>query len=179
LQFGLFASAFQNTKYCGNSFSGFGFASGAAFQSTCTGTDFTGNYFEFAGFEALVVTNNTQIGVQSHKGNQWHNLFGVEPVFHARCQANPLFNKFIVHTQQSTCANENDPCFNPFHPRKIEPDLMDEFFGQQPGSPSDGCNDEFSGGGTDELDRQIAQGMFAPPSDDPAMGWVLQRYLYR
>lgn len=56
---------------------------------------------------------------------------------------------------------------------------MDDFFDIDPsGTPSDGCNDEFTGGGTDELDKQIAQGTFAPPSDDPAMGWVLQRYLY-
>lgn len=179
LQFGLIASRFQNTRYCSNTFSGFGFTVGVLFQSTCGGTDFRGNIFRFAGYDALLISENTQIGEQAHKGNQWYNLSGVEPVFHARCQANPLFNKFIVHTPQSTCSDENDPCFNPFHPRKIEPDLMDEFFGQDSnGTPSEGCNDEFTGGGTDELDRQIAQGTFAPPSDDPVMGWVLQRYLY-
>lgn len=177
---GLIVGSFLNTKYCSNIFKGFGLGTtGAKFDGTCTGTTFTGNIFEFSGQHALHLRLNAQIGIQSNTGNQWRNLFGAEPDFHALCQANPLFNKFIVHTQQSTCANEPDPCFNPFHPRKIEPDLMDEFFDIDPtGTPSDGCNDEFTGGGTDELDRQIAQGTFAPQSDDPAMGWVLQRYLY-
>jgi Transposase len=64
-------------------------------------------------------------------------------------------------------------CFEHF-----DTDLMDEFFGQQSGTPSDGCINEFTGGGTDELDKRIAQGMFVPPSGDPAMGWVLECYLY-
>ena len=180
LQVGLYVDGFQNTKYCSNTFSGYGFTTGAILQSTSTGTDFTGNYFDFAGFDALLISTGTQIGTQLHKGNQWHNLFGVEPVFHARCQSNPLVNKFIVHTQQSTCASEGDPCFNPFHPRKIEPDLMDEFFQSDPGGiPSEGCTDAFTGGGTDELDRQIAQGTFESSPDNPALNWVLQRYLYR
>ena len=179
LQFGLLSQVFQNTKYCSNGFNGQGFATAASFAGVCTGTDFTGNSFYFAGSQALLLYDNPMITLQSHKGNEWHNYFGVEPIYHSRCQGNPLFNKFIVHTQQSTCANESNPCFNPFHPRKIEPDLMDEFFGQQSGTPSEGCNDEFTGGGTDDLDRQIAQGTFTPPSGDPALGWVLQRYLYQ
>jgi hypothetical protein len=175
----LFVFVFQNTKYCGNSFSGFGLASGVSFLGTCTGTEFTGNNFEFAGFQAFYVRQNTQITPQLNKGNEWHNLFGVEPIFHARCKSDPSVNKFIVHTQQSTCANESDPCFNPFHPRNIQSDLMGEFFDIDPdGTPDESCSAEFTGGGPDELDKRIAQGTFATPSDDPAMGWVLQRYLY-
>lgn len=49
LQDGLLVHSFQNTIYCSNTFSGFGFATGANFAGTCTGTDFTGNVFEFAG----------------------------------------------------------------------------------------------------------------------------------
>jgi hypothetical protein len=130
-----------------------------------------------------VERSNALVGQQKHQGNEWYEIpvpppgIAYGPVFHAWCEGNPSLNKFTVHTQQSTCPF--DPtCFNPYHPRRIKPDLMDEFFGQQHGTPSDGCNDEFTGGGTDELDRQIAQGTFAPPSDNPAMGWVLQRYLY-
>lgn len=50
--------------------------------------------------------------------------------------------------------------------------LIDPF-----GTLSDDCNEAFTGGGTYELDR-IAQGTFNAPADDPAMSWVLQRYLY-
>jgi hypothetical protein len=177
---GLIVASFQNTKYCSNIFKGFGLGTtGANFDGTCTGTIFKANIFEFSGQRALYLRLNTQIGVQSNTGNQWRNRFGAEPAFHALCDGDPSINKFIVHTSQSTCANEFDPCFNPFHPRKIEPDDLDEFFGYDPGgTPSDGCNEVFTDGGTDELDRRIAQGTFVAPTDDPAMKWVLQRYLY-
>jgi len=180
----LFVYVFQNTKYCSNTFKGFGIGTtGAHFAGICTGTILTGNVFEFAGDRALYMRANTQIGIQSNinggNGNEWHNLFGVEPEFHALCEGDPSINKFIVHTPQSTCSNESDPCFNPFHPRIIEPDDMDQFFDIDPsGTPSEGCNEAFTDGGTDELDRRIAQGTFVAPADDPAMSWVLQRYLY-
>lgn len=171
---------FQNVNYCSNNFSGFG-GRPFEFNNVCTGTDIDGNTITGTGY-GLVIRPNALIGEQSHKGNKWYDIIfpggSYGPVYHAWSEGNPLFNKFTVHTQQSTC--NNDPtCFNPYHPQRIEPDMMDEFFDIDPsGTPSDGCNDEFTGGGTDELDERIAQGEFAPPSDDPAMGWVLQHYLY-
>jgi predicted nucleic acid-binding Zn-ribbon protein len=126
----------------------------------------------------LLIQGNTQIGQQLNTGNEWHNFLGLEPLNHAKCNAFPAFNKFFVHTQQSTCADENNPtCFFKYHPRKITPDIDNEFFQIDPtGSPNEGCSE---GSGTDELDRIIAQGLFETPIDNPAMGWVLERYLYQ
>ena len=176
---GLFVYVFQHTKYCSNIFRGFGLGTaGAYFVGFCPETDFRGNIFEFAGENSLYIRAGTQIGIQSQKGNEWHNLFGIEPDYHARCLGDPSINKFIVHTPQSTCANELAPCFSKYHPRIIEPDFTNEFFGEQLDTPLEGCNDAFTGGGTDELDRRIALGTFVIPFDDPALGWVSQRYLY-
>ncbi len=180
LLYGLLASFFSNTKYCSNTFRGFYYGTGAAFNGPCAGTDFIENTLDFSGFEALLITEGP-VGVQSHKGNRWYNLFDIEPLFHALYLGDyPTNNRFVVHTPQSTCAIRNDTCFNPFHPRKIHPDTMDEFFIQDPtGTPSEGCAGQFAAGGTDELDRRIAQGVLALPPDNPSLGWVLQRYLYQ
>jgi hypothetical protein len=172
-------AGFESTFFCSNNTSGFGGWS-YEFNGLCFGTKYEGNTITGTGY-GLVIRPGTFIGQQSHTGNKWYDIHfpggSYGPVLHSWCESNPLFNKFLVHTQQSTC-NNNPACFNPYHPQKIEPDVMDEFFGQQSGTPFEGCNDEFTGGGTDELDRQIAQGTFVPPADAPAMGWVSQRYLY-
>lgn len=171
--------AFQNTFFCSNNTSGFGGWS-YEFKGICTGTIFEGNTITGTGY-GLVIRPNSFIGEQQHKGNKWFNIVfpggGYSSVYHAWCAGNPLFSKFTVHTPQSTCLS-NPSCFNEYHPQKINPDLMDEFFGQQSGTPSEGCIDELTGPVTDELDRTISQGLFTSPPDDPAMGWVLQRYLY-
>ncbi|MEO0132863.1 MAG: T9SS type A sorting domain-containing protein [candidate division WOR-3 bacterium] len=174
LQFGLISALFSNGRYCSNMIRGSGWAVGVLFQGACAGTDFRGNVFRFAGVDALLISNGATIGVQEHKGNEWYNISGVEPLFHARCQGNPLYNKFIVHTSQS-CGIEPDPCFNPYHPRKIEP--PNDFFAQQPGTPLEGCNYELTHE-IDELSIRIAQGDFVPPTDNPAMAWILRRNLY-
>jgi hypothetical protein len=177
----IISSNFQNTFYCSNIFSGFG-GLDFEFWGTCTGTTITGNTITGTGY-GIVIRPNALIGQQKHQGNTWFEIatpsFIYGPVYHAWSEGNPLFNKFTVHTDQSTCPL--DPtCHMPYHPERIEPDLIDEFFKKDPdGTPSEGCNDEFTGGDTDELDRRVAQGTFAPPSNDPAMGWVLQRYLYQ
>jgi hypothetical protein len=49
----------------------------------------------------------------------------------------------------------------------------------QTGTPLEGCGELFTVPSTDELDRKIAQGLFAPPSNNPAQPWVLERYLYQ
>lgn len=176
----IIARNFQNTFYCSNVFSGFG-GTDFEFWGACTGTTITGNTITGTGY-GIVERSDAFVGQQKHQGNQWSDIvfpnFAYGPVYHAWCQSDPSNNKFTVHTQQSTC-NQDPNCFNTYHPQRIEPDLMDEFFGQQSGTPSQGCNFEFTGGGTDELDRQVAQGTLALPTDNQAMGWVLQRYLYQ
>lgn len=181
----VYVNGFQNMKYCSNELSGSRTnATGFNFNGTCTGTDLIANKMTFGDASpafssiGLLINGNTQINSQTNKGNEWHNLLGSEPLNHARCDAIPAFNKFFVHTSQSTCADENNStCFFKYHPRKVTPDISNEFFDIDPmGSPDEGCAD---GSGTDELDRIIAQGLFETPIDDPAMGWVLERYLYQ
>ncbi|HMQ59014.1 MAG TPA: T9SS type A sorting domain-containing protein [Flavilitoribacter sp.] len=180
---GLLVRSFQNTRYCSNTFSGYGFSTAALFSGNCADTDLTGNIFNYVApgiGGVLDLYGNPAIGLQEHKGNKWYNLFGLEPYLHVRCDGNPLLNKFIVHTPQSTCANENDPCFSPYHPRKIEPDLMNELFEQQIGSPSPGCDYETPAPVViNGLDLLIAQNQIAIPPDDPSAAWVLQRHLYQ
>lgn len=180
---GLLVQSFQNTKYCSNTFSGYGFSTAALFAGNCAGTDLTGNIFNYVSPGISGVLNlydNPAIGFQEHKGNKWYNLFGLEPFLHVRCTGDPAKNKFIVHTPQSTCVNENAPCFSPYHPRKIEPDLMNELFEQQIGSPSPGCDFETPAPVViNGLDPLIAQDLIAAPADDPSARWVLQRHLYQ
>ena len=182
----IYVDGFQNMKYCSNTLSGAREeAHGFNFNGTCVGTDIKDNIMTFGESPnpdhpcvALLIQSNTQIGAQENKGNEWHNLLGLEPSHHAQCLAVPTFNKFLVHTPQSTCADENNPnCFFKYHPRKVSPDSDNQFFDIDPvGSPVEGCSE---GSGTDELDRNIAQGLFEPPIDNPAMSWVLDRYLYQ
>ena len=182
LQNAVSVEGFQKTRYCSNTFTGSGYADGCTFSGTCPGTVFTGNIFTFAGLVALKVIDNgtnTVIGAQDQNGNEWHNYLGFEPLDHALCDINPALNRFFVHTLQSTCANENLPCFNEFHPRNIAQDIVEPFFKMQDGVPKEGCPDDPPGFGTDELDRKIAQGLMPYLSDNPAQNWVLERYLYQ
>ncbi|MFN0176132.1 MAG: T9SS type A sorting domain-containing protein [Saprospiraceae bacterium] len=183
LQTAVCVEGFQKTKYCSNTITGSGFADGCTFSGTCTGTVFTGNIFTFAGLVALKVFDNgtnTVIGAQDNQGNEWHNYFGIEPIDHALCDINPALNRFFVHTSQSSCANENLPCFNEYHPRNIDQDMVDLFFVLDSlGTPKEGCPDDPPGFSTDELDRKIAQGLMPFLSDNPAQNWVLERYLYQ
>jgi len=113
-------------------------------------------------------------------GNQWlaiHPLY--QPVRHAWCQSVSQLNKFTVHTPQSTC-NVDPVCFFPFHPRYIQADDMGEFFEiDSLGNPSEACDGQLLGQGTNELDKAIAQGMVPAPNDNPAQNWVLERYLFQ
>lgn len=183
MQFGILVHGFQHMNYSCNSISGFGFATAVNFLGICTDTDFTENTMNFAGSRSLNIQDQTFIGTQEHRGNMWQNLSGFESTHHARYQGStPEANKFIVHTEQSTC-NVNTPsnpsCFNEFHPRKIEPDQNDEFFEQQIGFPPEDCLTEFQDPDADELDLIIAQGLYTSPSNAPSLKWQLDRYLYQ
>lgn len=128
------------------------------------------------------------IGPQPHRGNQWTfppvevnglgylgdiNLFDG---YHARCSGNPTLSLFTVHTPQATVQWDVD---HPFHPRVIIPDLDDEFFEQQNGSPQLCPLDNLTGEVPD-FDKWLADG-------NPAAGegmtaaelWLHQRNLYR
>lgn len=176
----IIARNFQNVLYCSNTFSGFG-GIDFEFWGNCANTALTGNIITGTGY-GIVIRPEAIIGQQKHQGNQWRDIvfpnFAYGPVYHAWCLGDPSLNKFTVHTPQSTC-NQDPVCFNPYHPQRIEPDVMDEFFEQDSeGTPAEGCNEEFWEGETDNLDRQIAQGTLMAPFDDPVLAWGLKRYLY-
>jgi hypothetical protein len=174
------ASNFLNTHYCSNVFSGFG---GWCFEfwGTCTGSKVEANEITGTGY-GVVIRPNSEIGEQEHFGNQWSDIvfpgLAYGPVYHAWCLSDPLNSKFIVHTQQSTC--NIGSCFYPYHPQRIEPDVMDEFFSIDTlGIPSEGCNFIFTTNQANALDLNIAANAIAVPSNDPAHVWLLKRYLYR
>jgi hypothetical protein len=174
-------SEFQNTRYCSNTTFGFG-GWGYEFWGICTNTAtnrvFEGNIITGIGYP-LIIRPNALIGPQEHMGNQWLTIvpwYG--PVFHAWCQSNSEFNKFTVHTPQSTC-NVDPVCFFPFYPERVEADDMGEFFEMDNGTPSEACNGQLLGQGTHDLDIAIAQGLVPAPSDNPAQNWNLERYLFQ
>ncbi len=182
---GIYVNGFQNMKYCSNSLTGSREnAHGFNFNGTCPGTDMTGNIMTFGDNTfspssiPLLIQGGTEIGLQLNKGNEWYNISSSEPLLHAKCLGIPIFNKFLTHTNQSTCTNENLLCFSKYHPRKVEPDFDNEFFDFDPlGVPEVGCAGK--GGNTDELDLSIALEQYQPPLGDSAKTWVLERYLYQ
>jgi hypothetical protein len=185
---GFFFLDFQNTTFCSNT-NYFGSNYAFEFWGTNTGTDFVNNKVYVTG-AALDIFTNSLIGPQSHKGNEWHPLIAPGPFgpntlwiagIHARCQTATMANasKFTVHTAQSVWNGNGYSFFSKYHPEKIEPDMMDEFFGTQPGSPSSGCSVQFNEPGGGELDKTIADGLLQVPAANPSMGWIARSYVYK
>jgi hypothetical protein len=89
------------------------------------------------------------IGESNHFGNQVKPLYFIigSTAFtvHANPQAlclsgsDPALSPFIVHTDQSTSYNFNNQQWNPFHPLIIDPDVMDEWWAKENGTPSNNC----------------------------------------
>ena len=141
------------------------------------------------------IFSNALITPQSHKGNKWYPLYAPCPppyenfpciyrsTYHARCQTATMAddNKFTVHTNQSVWNGNSNTYdfFSEYHPENIEPDVMDEFFKTQPGSPSTGCSVQFNEPGGGELDKTIANGLLQVPAANPSMGWIARSYLYK
>ncbi|MCO6493405.1 MAG: right-handed parallel beta-helix repeat-containing protein [Phaeodactylibacter sp.] len=183
---------FQNTKVCSNvNF----FGSNIAFVvvATSPGIDFEGNLI-YATAVGLELFGAPIIGPQFHQGNKWRPVVVQRPTgpvtyraaFHARCKncdaQQAALNKFTVHTPQSVW-NSNTVSydfFSDYHPERIEPDLTNEFFEYDPaGTPSAGCIPFSSEPEMSELDKIVADGQFQAPTENPSMGWLVNRYLYR
>jgi len=179
---GIQISEFKNTKFCSNtflntnrSFCGYG-------QND--GTVFTDNIAY--GSQLICIGDQSWIEDQDQMGNQWTaeyqgTIFPFVVAIQAECM-NPFFaqfSEFFVHTAQSTALS--GPGFNPYHPRDIFPDVDDEFWDQQNGTPASGCIDEIvePGGGDTNLKRSVADGSLAAQfNNDPSMIWQAQRALF-
>lgn len=173
---------YKNTKFCSNTFVN-------ANRSFCfggqnLGTDFTDNIAY--GAQLIMLYDQSWIEDQDQKGNQWTAeyqgiIFPLVVAIQAECM-NPdfaSFSHFNVHTAQSTALT--GPGFNPFHPRDIFPDVDDEFWSQQTGTPASGCIDEIVGPGPNDskLKRGVSDGSFAAQfSTNPSMIWQAQRSLF-
>ncbi len=186
----LWLNNFQNATICSNQASSLDYSRGFEFWGTNTGTDFLNNKVYATGVAVDIFTNSL-IGPQSHKGNEWHPVIVSAPpftitfraAFHARCQTADWagFSKFTVHTNQSIWNDNSNTYdfFSKYHPENIQPDLMDEFFGTQPGTPSSGCSIQLNEPGGGELDKTIADGLLQVPAANPSMGWIARSYLYK
>lgn len=183
---------FQNSTICSNEAGSINASTGFSFFGTNTGTDFLNNEIIATGI-GVVISDNSFIEPQPHKGNTWNPLietFGPFTVtwralYHALCQTAGFaaLNKFTVHTDQSIWIP--DPVnqysfFSEFHPESIVPDVNDEFFAVDPmGTPSTGCSVQLNGPGEGELYRAIADGLLPAPAGNPSMGWIANSFLYK
>lgn len=189
---GFFLINFQNTTICSNiNFFGSSFA--FRIWATSPGTDFEGNLIYATGV-GLELYGAPLIGPQFHQGNIWRPVVVQGPsgpttfraLAHARCDGcdaqQAALNKFTIHTPQSIW-NSNTASydfFSDYHPEHIVPDLTNEFFEYDPaGTPSVSCIPFVSDPEISELDKIVADGLFQAPAENPAMGWLVDRYLYR
>ena len=179
---------FQNATICSNT-NYFGSNNAFIFLGTDPGIDFRENKV-YATAVALRIEPNSLIGPQAHNGNEWHPIVVSDPPFtitfraayHALCQPESADdNKFTVHTNQSIWndVTSSYDFFSKFHPENIEPDIMDEFFAIQSGTPSSACITLLSESGDNELDKTIADGLLQIPSANPSMDWITKSYLYK
>jgi hypothetical protein len=183
-------TTFQNTTVCQNVITSTGVGVAFNFGGTNTGTDFVNNIIN--GFNVGVdIGQNSLMGPQPHKGNEWHPIIFQFPLgtftyrssVNARCQTASLVdvNKFTVHTNQSIWNSNTNTYdfFSEFHPETIIPDVNDEFFGIQAGTPSTGCSVQMNGPGEEELERMIADGLLQAPAANPSMEYIAKAYLYK
>ncbi len=190
----IFLNGFQNTTVWSNTTSSVGNGGAFEFWGTNTGTDFLNNKAYATGV-ALDIFSGSLIGPQVHKGNEWLNLIAPCPppnsnflctytaAIHAQCQTASLadYNHFIVHTDQ-TVWNPNTNSydfFSEFYPQIIIPDVNNEFFDKQTGSPSTGCSVKLNDPNEGELERTIADGLLSVPNSNPSMDWIAKSYLYK
>lgn len=130
------------------------------------------------------------IGPQPHQGNQWvfpaievegdgnFYLFDINGFdgYHIQCSGPVAASRFFVHTPQATQLFD---VAHPFHPFDIIPDLDDEFFEQQAGTPQECVLDGLLGDVPD-LDKWLADGNTAALQGmGEAEIWQHQRNLYR
>lgn len=130
------------------------------------------------------------IGPQPHQGNRWvfpsievegdgnFYLFDINGIdgYHIQCSGPVAASRFFVHTPQATQLWD---VAHPFHPFVIIPDLDNEFFEQQAGTPQE-CVLDGLVGDVPDVDKWLADGNTAALQDlGQAEIWQNQRNLYR
>lgn len=184
---------FSNATICTNHYDAFfGNNTAFAFDGSNFGTVFTENTMIGPGTGVDILPNSV-ITPQEHQGNEWYpteiflggGIVHLRSQIHAICQGcnftSATDNKFTVHTEQSVWDDmdmEYD-FFSEYHPENVFPDNSDEFFGILPGNPAGGCATEIADPSISDFDKKISYGLFQPPTDYPAMGWLGDRYLYQ
>ena len=121
---------------------------------------------------------------QTHAGNSFTPKFNfVRPsTGFAVCDQPDLasISLFTVHTPQSQEINLPPwySFFSPFHPSRVVPDVMDEFFFPDlSGTPANACITRF-GEYENPVHQSIANGTIDSLITDPAVVWELERSLY-
>ncbi len=180
---GIWSIDFANTTYCGNDIKECG--APMSFSGISMGTVFKGNTITGGGTglrisDGFIGEQGSQGG--THNGNKWYDKWSnVRPSFHAVHFPAPqaVNSRIFAHMPQS----EYDTVpgftfFSEFHPVRIEPDSMDEWFKEDPtGFPSAvSCLDQIVV--VSETDRAIAAGTISLTGLSPAHGWTAKRYLY-
>jgi hypothetical protein len=173
---------FKNTTFCANTF--MNAARSFVSYGQNDGTVFTRNIAY--GSQLICIHYESWIEDQDQMGNQWTAeyqgvIFPLVPAIQAEC-FNPDFagfSEFFVHTAQSTALAGQG--FNPFHPKNISPDVNNEFWDMQSGTPASGCLNEIAGPGSGDsnLKRAVADGSLAAQfTSDLSMIWQAKRALF-
>lgn len=184
LFYSLRASDLDFTSICQNVFRNVVHA--GSFDHLGSHTVYSNN--EFAWIAHGPAIESGSMGIQEHQGNRWifpsvtvngvtylgdiNNIDG----YHIRCSGPVTASRFFVHTPQATQLWD---VLHPFHPFVIIPDMDDEFFEQQPGSPQE-CNLQGLTGEVPDMDKWVADGdTDALQGMEAAEIWRNQRSLYR
>jgi len=186
---GMFIHDFPQTTICSNTNNG---ASNVGYllRGQNQGTVFSGNHTYGCWQHTFWITGDQPvIGQQIHNGNEWgpaivanngFNFFVRPFLQHNDPDPNIVdMSRFIIHTPQSIWNGSQYTFFSPFHPatQEIVPDFNDEFFDQDPGTPTVSCLAQLQS--PDEVDLLIANGGFAGRISNVGSVFDAKRYLYR
>lgn len=151
---------------------------GFHFEGVALDTEIDNN--DIYGTGGALVIKATVMKPQFQKGNRWLPLIIADVTFsasqHAFCDGcnvtQVTSNKFTVHTPQSTSST-----LYPYHPQNITPDVMNEFFAQQSGTPQSGCISRSAS--ITEVDILLANDELDSWDDSPGHKWIAQKHLYK
>ncbi|MBI1228468.1 MAG: T9SS type A sorting domain-containing protein [Bacteroidetes bacterium] len=174
---GVDVNNFKNTKFCSSEF--YNTRTAFQFYGQNDNTDFISN--RFYGVNMLTIGGSSWIDDQNQMGNTWQTSPWSPYVVSIQAEmTNANFaqlSNFFVHTPQST--SYSGPGFYPYHPKEIVPDVDDEWWKMEPGSPASACIDELTGGGASQLKMGIADGTIGGILGDASLEWQAKRGLYR
>ncbi len=191
---GMFIQDFPQTTICSNINNG---ASNVGYllRGQNQGTVFSGNQSYGCWQHTFWITGDQPvIGQQIHNGNEW----GPAIVFNPNGPSGPGnyfvrpflqhndpdpnivdMSKFEIHAPQSVWNGNQYTFFSPFHPatQEIVPDFNDEFFDQDPGTPTVNCLAQLQS--PDEVDLLVSNGGFAGRISNVGSVFDAKRLLYR